>query len=203
MVGCYSKNVLSKTVVENFFLLVGESFWFFAGASQLRHVIKSGNTKGLSAVSVTLNAAGNIAWIVYFVGLNLWFPVVTNALVLSVTIPLIGFILADRRKFYSALGSIAAIGPTTSYILIKFTSVSGWLAMSYNWIAGTPQIIKVIQHKKITGFSEHSIWMVIVATTSVIIYGSLIGALPLIVGGIQGIIYELVVVYHYYRYRHN
>lgn len=195
--------MLTKTIIENFFLLVGESFWFFAGVSQLRHTIKSGNTKGLSAVSVTLNAAGNIAWIVYFVGLNLWFPVFTNVLVLSVTLPLIGYILADRKKFYQALGSIAVIGPSTSYLLINFTSISGWLAMSYNWIAGTPQLIKVISHKKITGFSERSIWMVLVATSSVVIYGTLIGAKPLIIGGIQGIIYELVVVYHYYRYRHS
>jgi uncharacterized protein with PQ loop repeat len=68
-------------------------------------------------------------------------------------------------------------------------------------MAGTPQLIKVIGHKKITGFSEHSIWFVLGATSSVIIYASLIGAMPLIVGGIQGLIYELIVARYYYKYR--
>lgn len=193
--------MITKTIIENTFLIIGESFWFFAGFTQLKHVIKTRNTKGLSAPSVTLNAAGNIAWIVYFIGLGLWFPVFTNLLVLSVTLPLIGYILADRRKFFGALASIASIGPITSYFLIYFSNISGWLAMSYNWMAGTPQLIKVINHKKIPGFSEHSILFVIGATTSVVIYGSLIGAKPLIVGGIQGIIYELIIAYYYYSYR--
>lgn len=193
--------MITKTIIENIFLLIGESFWFFAGASQLKHVIKTKNTRGLSAPSVTLNSAGNIAWIVYFINLKLWFPVFTNLLVLSVTVPLIGFILADKRKFYSALGSIGAIAPSTSWILINFSNISGWLAMSYNWIAGTPQLLKVINHKKITGFSEHAILFVLGATSSVVIYGTLIGAKPVIAGGIQGLIYELVVTYYFYSYR--
>lgn len=195
--------MLTKTIIENIFLVIGESFWFFSAVTQLRHVIKTGNTRGLSAPSVTLNAAGNIAWIVYFVDLKLWFPVFTNALVLAAVLPLIGYILSDKKKFGAALASIVTIGPTTSYFLINYLGIAGWLAMSYNWIAGTPQLIKVINHKKVPGFSEHAILFAIGATASVIIYATLIGAKPLIIGGIQGIIYELIIASYYYRYRHR
>lgn len=177
--------------------------WFFAGLSQLKHVLKTKQLKGLSAPSITLNIAGNIAWIIYFISIKMWFPVFTNICVLAVCLPLVALLLGNRRKFAQALASIATISPLTSYALINFPSISGWLAMSYNWTASTPQLIKVTRHKHIPGFSEHSIWYVFTATSCVLVYGALIGAKPLIVGAVQGLVYQFVVARYYYRYRNQ
>ncbi|HWB38921.1 MAG TPA: PQ-loop repeat-containing protein [Candidatus Saccharimonadales bacterium] len=196
--------MLTKTIIENIFLLIGESFWAFSVIAQLRKVLKTHKTHGLSAPSITLNAAGNIGWIVYFIHRQLWFPVATNIVVVTGAILLLGAVLENNRLQYRrGLAAIFTIGPLTSLLLIGFPAIGGWLGMSYNWIAGTPWLIHVMTSKKLTGISTHSLFFTWGAITSVLIYGSLIHATPLVVGSLQGIAYQIVIGKRYFKYRHQ
>jgi uncharacterized protein with PQ loop repeat len=195
--------MLTKTIIENIFLIIGESFWFISGFTQLKHLIKTRDTHGLSAVSTTLNSAAGIAWIVYFIHIQLWFPVLTNIAVCSIGITTLGYILSNRRLFSKGLLAIAIIAPITSYALVTYPAAAGWLAMVYNWIANTPQLYRVVSRRKVTGLSERALFATWVAMTCVLIYGSMIQSMPLVVGSLIGMTYEAIIMRYYYRYRHR
>jgi hypothetical protein len=132
--------IVQPTLIENALIVIGESAWVLSAAAQLRRLVKTRNTRGLSAPSQTLNAAGNIGWCTYFALNHLWFPFVTNIVVVTLTIAILGFTLANRKQFVRGLLTIAIVGPLTSFVLFHFPAQSGWLGMSYNWLAATPQL---------------------------------------------------------------
>src|SRR5579884_3735336 len=193
--------VVQPTLLENLLIIVGESFWVFSAAAQLRRLGKTHNTRGLSAPSQTLNAAGNIGWCTYFAIHHLWFPFVTNIIVISLTIAILGFTLSNRRQFVRGLVTIAIVGPLTSYLLIAFPADSGWLGMAYNWLAGTPQLIRIVSRKKVSGLSEKSMYFAMGAMILVFIYAKLIHSVPLIAESVQGLTYMLITLKYYYGYR--
>jgi len=196
--------MLTKTIIENIFLLLGESFWMFSILAQLRKVLKTHKTLGLSAPTITLNAAGNIGWITYFLNRHLWFPVATNIVVVTCSILLLAAVLENNRvQFRRGLIAIFTIGPITSLLLLSHPALAGWVGMSYNWIAGTPWLIHVLRTNKLTGISARSLAFIWGATTCVLVYGSLIHAAPLIAGSLQGMAYQAVISTRYYKYRHQ
>jgi hypothetical protein len=73
--------------------------------------------------------------------------------------------------------------------------------MIYNAVASTPWLIHVVTTKRVSGLSERSIYLSTGAMLCVLIYGSMMGAVPLIAGCIQGLVYTAVVAIHYYNYR--
>jgi hypothetical protein len=193
--------IVQPTLVENLLIVIGESSWLLAASAQLRRLAKTRNIKGLSAPGMTLNAAGNIGWCTYF-GLNhLWFPFVTNIIVLALTIGILGFLLSNRKQFLKGLVTIAIVGPLTSYMLLKFPASGGWIGMSYNWLAATPELVLVVSRKKVSGISERSLFFSTGAMLFTLTYASLIHSPPLVAGCVQGLIYMTVVMTYYYRHR--
>jgi hypothetical protein len=189
------------SLLVNALIVVGESFWILSATAQLRRLIKTGNTRGLSAPGQTLNAAGNIGWSTYFALNHLWFPFVTNIVVLAITIALLGYTLSHRRQFVRGLVSIAIVGPLTSFALIRFPSESGWFGMAYNWAAATPELALVTLKRKVSGISDKGLYFAVGAMLFVLAYGLLIHSVPLVAGCIQGLIYAAIVITYYYRYR--
>jgi uncharacterized protein with PQ loop repeat len=116
---------------------------------------------------------------------------------------ILGYILLDKEKFLEGLLAILIIGPLTSYVLIHLPYDSGWLGMTYNWIAGTPWLIKVLRTKKVSGLSEKAFYFDIGAMTCTLTYGAIIHSEPLVVGCLQGLAYNAIVMRYYYHYRHH
>lgn len=191
------------SLLVNVLIVVGEGFWVFSTAAQLIKLYRTRDTRGLSPPSQTLNAAGNVAWTTYFTVNHLWFPVATNVIMFFLGTAALGYTLSNRRKFAQGLISIAIVGPVTSYLLITHPGAGGWMGMAYNWIAGTPWLIKVVRGKKVSGISERAIIFALGAMLCVLAYGAIIRSLPLIAGSIQGLVYELTVARYYYRHRHH
>src|SRR5258708_30891108 len=129
--------IVHPSLAVNILVVVGESFWVFSASAQLHRLVKTRNTRGLSALSSTLNAAGGVAWVTYFFINHLWFPFATNLILLFLTTAALGYILSNRMQFAKGLAAIAIVGPLTSYLLIVHPGWGGWMGMGYNWIAGT------------------------------------------------------------------
>jgi uncharacterized protein with PQ loop repeat len=195
--------IVAPTPIENVLIVIGESFWVFSAAAQLRRLLKTRNTKGLSAPSLTLNAAGNMGWCTYFALNHLWYPFVTNIFVITLTVIILGFTLSNRRQFSRGLVTIAVVGPLTSYLLLCFPGAAGWVGMSYNWLAATPMLIRIVRRRKVSGLSEKSLYFILGAILFTLSYGLLIHSWPLIVGCAQGIVYESIIVRFYYLHRHT
>jgi uncharacterized protein with PQ loop repeat len=195
--------MIEKIVIENLLIIVGESFFVFSSFSQLRKLITTRNPRGLFAPTTALNAAGNIAWIMYFISQNLWVPIITNAVMFVLTVSVLGLLLSNKKQFAKGLISIAVLGPLTALIIIKFPDFSGWTGMIFNTIASTPWLIHVVTTKRVSGLSERSIYLSTGAMLCVLAYGSMMGAVPLIAGCIQGLLYMVIIASHYYYYRNN
>jgi uncharacterized protein with PQ loop repeat len=195
--------LVHPSLAVNILVVVGESFWVFSISAQLLRLIKTRNTRGLSAPSQALNSAGNIAWATYFFINHLWFPFATNVLLFFLGTVALGYILSNRKQFVKGLVTIAIVGPLTSYLLVAHPSWGGWVGMGYNWIAGTPWLYRIVKHKKVSGLSDKGLFFALGAMSCVLAYGLIIQSLPLIVGSIQGFAYELTVLRFYYRYRRH
>lgn len=193
--------MLTKLIIENLLIIFGESFMLFASVAQLLRIIQTRDTAGLSAVTSTLYAAGNVAWMTYFARLHLWLPFATNATNLLVTTVAVAYILRDRRQFGHGVMTIVTVGPLTGLALIAFTGVSGWIGFAYGMIAGTPYIVRIVRHKKVSGISEHSLLLALSSMVLVLIYAVLVHAPPLLASCVQGLLYEAIAARYYYRYR--
>jgi uncharacterized protein with PQ loop repeat len=191
------------SLAVNCLIILGESFWVFSGSAQLLKLSKTKNTKGLAPISQTLNAAGNVSWATYFAVNHLWFPFASNIIVFLITSVTLGFTLSHRKKFLRGIMAIAIIGPLTSVILIKQPWLGGWIGFAYNWFASTPQLIKVMKHKKVSGLSRHSLQFAIGAMLCVLAYGIIIHSYPLMVGCLQGLVYTAIIFRLYFRHRHT
>lgn len=195
--------IIQPTPVENLLIVVGEGAWVLSAAAQLRRLVKTRNTRGLSAVSQTLNAAGNVGWCTYFALNHLWFPFVTNIMVLILSVGILAYILSNRKQFFRGLVAIAIVGPITSYVLFHNPGAGGWIGAGYNWLAATPQLLRIIRRKKVSGLSERSLFFALGAMLFTLSYGLLIHSAPLIVGCLQGLAYMWVTMTFYYRHRHH
>ena len=184
----------------NIFIVLGESFWIFSAYAQLRKLRKTRDTKGLSAITITLNAAGNIAWCRYFGLYHLWFPFIANVMVLTLSIGILAYILSDRTKLFGRTAVIIVIGMLTSYILVTSTEQSGWLGVIFNWVAATPWLVKVVTTKRVTGISGKSLFFAALAMLLTLTYALFIHSLPLIAGCLQGLLYISIISGYYYRY---
>jgi uncharacterized protein with PQ loop repeat len=193
--------VVQPTLVENFLVVIGESAWVFSAGAQLIRLNRTRDPRGLSAVTQTLNAAGNIGWCTYFAMNHLWFPFVTNILLLLLTVGILNFTLHNRRQFFRGVVAILIIGPLTGIVLSKFPLASGWMAVAYNWIASVPWMVRVIRTKKTSGISAYSLYWSIVAMSFTLTYALLIHSVPLITTCIEGLLYQAVIMRYYYRYR--
>lgn len=195
--------IAHPSLLVNILIVVGEGFWVFSIGAQLFKLYRTRNTRGLSAPSQTLNAAGNVTWATYFAVNHLWFPFTTNVVMFFLATITLGYILSDRKQFGKGLVAIMVIAPLTSYVLITHPNAGGWLGMVYNWIAGTPWLFRILRRKKVSGLSEHGIYFALGAMACVLAYGLIIRSWPLIAGCIQGFVYELVVLKYYYRHRRH
>jgi|GEM_PF-1193639 len=195
--------MLVKTIVENSLIIAAEAFWIFSSWSQLRRLVKTRNRKGLSAPNQTLNAAGNIAWIAYFASQALPVPVLTNLITFTLTVATLAYTLGNRKQFLRGIVAIALVAPLTSYVLIAYSSVSGWVGVIYNLIASLPWVIHVVTSKKTSGISEKSLLFAYSAMLATLTYALLIGSLPLQVGTCIGLLNMTIVTTYYYRYRHE
>ena len=182
-------------------IVVGEGFWVLSGAAQLRRLIRTRNTRGLSAVSVALNAAGNLGWCTYFALNHLWYPFVTNIFVFIISLAILGYVLSNRKQFFRGIITIVIVGPITSYVLFHSPSLSGWLGMLYNWIASTPQLLKIIRKKKVSGISEKSLFFATGAMILTLSYALIIHSPPLVSGCLIGLFYMSITMKYYYRHR--
>jgi hypothetical protein len=113
----------------------------------------------------------------------------------------LAYTLSNRKQFSKGLATIATIGPLTSYLLITHPALGGWIGMAYNWIAGTPWLLRIVKRKRVSGLSEKGIFFALGAMSCVLAYGLIIHSWPLITGCIQGFTYELIVMKYYYRHR--
>jgi uncharacterized protein with PQ loop repeat len=195
--------MIEKVIIENVLIIAGEAFFVFSSYSQLRKLIRTHNPRGLFAPTTTLNAAGNVAWIMYFISQNLWVPVFTNVIMLILTVSILALLLSNKKQFTKGLVSIVILGPLTSFIIVRFPDFSGWTGMIYNTIAATPWLVHVVTTKRVSGLSERSLFLSTGAMTCVLIYGIMTNATPLIAGCVQGLSYMLIVAFHYYYYRNK
>lgn len=193
--------VAHPSLAVNILIIVGESAWVIGDTFQLRKLIKTHDTRGLSALTQTLNTAGTVGWATYFALNHLWFPFVTNILFFMVGTAILGYILFDKKKFLKGLAAILIIGPITSYVLFHMPEAAGWLGMSYNWIAATPRLVKVVRIKKVSGIAEKTFYFDICAIVCTLTYAAIIHSEPLIAGCVQGLVYTAIVMRYYYHYR--
>jgi uncharacterized protein with PQ loop repeat len=187
----------------NILIVIGEGFWVLSAAAQLRRLVTTRNTRGLSAPSQTLNAAGNIAWCTYFALNHLWYPFVTNIMVITLTICILGYTLSNRKQFLRGLTTIVIVGPLTSYALLRFPAQSGWFGMAYNWIASTPQLARIVRRRKVSGLSERALYCAVGAMLFTLSYALIIHSRPLEVGCGIGLLYAYITLTYYYRYRRH
>src|ERR1700742_1393565 len=103
--------IVHPSLAVNILVVVGESFWVFSISAQLLRLIKTRNTRGLSAPSQTLNTARNIAWATYFFINHLWFPFATNVILFFLGTAALGYILSKRKQFAKGLLTIAIVAP--------------------------------------------------------------------------------------------
>jgi uncharacterized protein with PQ loop repeat len=195
--------MIEKVIIENALIISGELFFVFSSYSQLRKLIKTRNPRGLFAPNVALNASGNIAWIMYFISQGLWVPIITNIIMLILTVIILGLLLSKKNQFTKGLLSIAIFGPLTATIIIGFPDFSGWTGMIYNTIAATPWLINIVTTKRVSGLSERSLFLSTGAMLCVLTYGIMTNTFPLIAGCVQGLSYMVIVTYHYYSYRNK
>ncbi len=188
-------------LVENVLIISAEGFWLSSNSSQLRKLLKTRNTKGLSAPNQTLNGAGNIAWMTYFASRHLWVPVVTNATMLIITATTLAYTLGNKRQFLKGLLSIIIVGPLTSILLLSYASFSGWVGVIYNAAASAPWVLHVITTKRTSGISERSLFFSLAAMLTTITYALLITSIPLIVACLIALSYNAVIMRYYYLYR--
>lgn len=194
--------MITRTIIENLLILIGESFWVASAYSQLSKLIKTKDKRGLSAVNMTLNTTANAAWLVYFATNHLWVGFVSNSIMFFMTGAIVFLLLSSKKQRYSGLVSIFTLGPLTAYLIIVYPGLSGWIGMAFNVIASTPWVIHVMRTKKTSGISEKAMYLAISATLSTMAYAFLINSGPLITGTLIGICYELIILRYYYRYRH-
>lgn len=195
--------MITKTIIENVLIIAAEGFWLSQNSSQLKRLVRTRNTKGLSASAQTIHAAGNIAWAAYFISRHLWVPVVTNLSMMVITVTTLAYILGNKRQFIKGLFTITAVGPFTAYVLLAFTGASGWLGVAYNNIANAPWLIRVIRTKKSSGISEKSLYYSIGALLCTLTYAFLINSIQLEVGCYLGIIFTAVIMRYYYHYKNR
>jgi uncharacterized protein with PQ loop repeat len=193
--------MLTKTIIENTLILIGESFWVFSSTAQLIKLLKTHNKHGLSPVNQAINAAGNVAWITYFASRHLWFPFTTNFLLFFITVAVLGYTLTNKRLFMRGITAIAIVGPLTSILLILVPHIGGWLGVAYNTAASTPWLVHIIKTKKTSGISSHSLALAYSATLFTLAYAILIVSYPLIVGCLLGLTYDGLTIRYYLRYR--
>jgi uncharacterized protein with PQ loop repeat len=192
--------ITPPSLATNALIVTGESFWIFSISAQLRRLIKTRNTQGLSAPTQTLNTAGNVSWATYFTVNHLWFPFFTNVTLFFLGATTLGYILSNRRQFAKGLLAILIVAPVTSYALVRYPAAGGWIGMVYNWIASTPWLYKVVTSKKVTGLSKQSLYFGLGASLCVFVYGVIIRAWPLLAVGAQGFVYQLIILRFCYRY---
>jgi uncharacterized protein with PQ loop repeat len=191
---------MSSLGLENILILVGESFWVVALVAQLGKLIRTRDTKGLSAPTQVLNAAGYVAWITYFVAQGLWFPVATNVISLGLVFGVLYFVLRNKNLYKRGILTIMVVAPITSYVIWSFPEYSGWLGAGYNAIAATPWLIHVLRTTKLSGISKHALWYDQIAMGCTLAYALIIGSAPLIVGCVQGFIFTWIIQYRTYKY---
>lgn len=111
------------------------------------------------------------------------------------------YTLGNRRQFARGLVTITIIGPLTSFLLVKYSFLSGWVGVVYNFVASLPWLFHVMQTKRASGISEKSLMFIYGAQACTFIYALLIGSVPLIVGVASGFSVTSLIVRYYYRYR--
>lgn len=198
---CYNYIVLTKIIIENVLIILGEGFWVISAFSQLRHLLKTKDRKGLYAPNQTINAAGNIAWITYFNSRHLYLPMASNAALFLLTMTIMFYTLKNQKQFIRGLFAIIIVGPLTSYLLIKHPHISGWVGATYNIIASLPWLIHVIRTKKTSGISGRSLVFVYGALACVLAYAVLIISAPLLFGVGSALISTLIITKYYFSYR--
>jgi uncharacterized protein with PQ loop repeat len=195
--------VLTKSIIENVLIIAGEGFWVLSAFAQVKRLVRTKNRKGLSAPNQTLNAAGNIAWITYFSSRHLYVPVASNLALFLLTVTALFYTLGNKNQFKRGLLAIAVVGPLTSYLLLQYPSISGWVGAAYNFIASLPWVFHVVRTKKTSGISERSLMFTYGALTCVFIYSILIVSIPLVVNISAAFITTSIIARYYYRYRHE
>jgi len=193
--------LVHPSLTANALIVIGEGFWVLSALAQLRRLVRTRNTRGLSAPSLTLNAAGNMGWCTYFALNHLWYPFVTNIMVITLTIAILGYTLSNRKQFVRGLITIAIVGPITSYALFHFPSESGWLGVLYNWLASTPQLARIIRRRKVSGLSEKGLYCAGGAMLFTMSYALIIHSRPLVTGCAIGLVSSCIILTYYYRYR--
>ena len=195
--------MLSRTIIENILILLGESFWVWSCYSQLSKLIRTKDKRGLSSVNMTLNTAANMAWVVYFASNKLWVGFFSNTLMFFMTGLMVILLVSTKKQRYSELLSVLLLGPFTAYLIVVYPELAGWVGVIFNIIAATPWLVHVLKTKKTSGISERALFLALGAMLSTLIYGLLIGSGPLVVGTIIGLLYEATIMSYYYRYRHS
>ncbi len=192
--------MLSTSIIASILVVVSETFWISSGAAQLRKVVKTRDMRGLSAVTITLYAAGNIAWMTYFATLDLWLAFAGDSILFCLTVVLLGYVLGNKRQFYRGVITIIIVGPLGGAALVYWPLNSGWFGMGFNLIAVLPQLYRVIRVKKVSGISIHGLTYALAAIACTMTYGILVHAHVLTLACLQGTVIEGIFVYYYLRY---
>jgi uncharacterized protein with PQ loop repeat len=193
--------MLTQTVIENVLILLAESFWVFSTFSQLVKLARTKDPKGLFAPTLVLNIAGNFAWITYFSSLGKIVPIFSNVIMATLLVITISYLLTNRKQLIKAIFSIVIIAPLVALLIIRYPSFSGWTGMIFNTISATPWLYHIITTKKTSGLSEKSLYFSLSAITCNLIYAIMIGSAPVLVSGLRGALYTLIIISYYYRYR--
>jgi uncharacterized protein with PQ loop repeat len=195
--------MITKILIENTLIILAEAFWLSSAYSQLRKLARTRNPKGLFAPTLALNAAGNIGWMTYFASRHLWVPLVTNFGSFVLTVCILGYLLVDRKQFLKAFTSVLCVGFFAAVALITLSNYAGWVAVVFNMLAATPWLFHIVTTKRTSGLSERGLYFALGALACTLVYGIMIGSVPLIAGCLQGFTYTIIIALYYYRYRHS
>lgn len=193
--------MLTQTIIENLLIISAEAFWLLSNYSQLAKLVHTRNPKGLYAPTLTLYAAGNIGWMVYFASENLWVPFVTNFAMFIITGLTISYLVTNKSKRQKAILSVALVAPLAAWLIVAYPASAGWFAVIFNTIAAAPWVYHVVTSKRTSGISEKSLYFVYGALLCTLTYAAMIVSTPLIVSCLKGLTFNVIVTTYYYMYR--
>ncbi len=165
-----------------------------ATAIQVYKTARTKNKRGISVWKNALIGSSILGWLVYGVSQTIWPVVVSNTLMLPLMTYFL-YLLAHSKKRKQLIAIMFVCGALLGMVLLFLSkSAAGWVSLAYMTLAMTPQIVKVIRDKRIDGLSRRAEKLWFFVNIATFLYAFELRAYPLIIAGIVGTSYSIVVL---------
>lgn len=173
---------------------------FSEGAGVIATVIqvaKTARTKNKRGISVWKNAlvgSSIIGWLMYGLSQQIWPVVVSNTIMLPLMTYFL-YLLAHSKKRRQLVTIMFVCGAILGVVLLFLSrSAAGWVSLIFMTLAMLPQMAKVLREKRIDGLSRKAEMLWLAVNIATFLYALDIKAYPLVLAGIVGTSYSIVVL---------